>query len=258
MSSVLVGCMKNVKNFRADLHIHTCLSPCADLTMSPKRVVERAVTKNLDIIGICDHNSAENVQATIAAALNMEITVLPGMEITTVEEVHIIALFDKADQVLKLQETVYEKLDPGENIEEIFGEQIVANEFDEVEGFNQRLLIGATTLTLKEAVDRVHNLGGLVIAAHIDREAFSLIKQLGFIPEDLELDALEISANTTPSCAIEQFPGIEKFPLITSSDAHYLDDIGNTFSTFFMEASGLDEVRKAFEKRNGRAMMTEV
>ncbi|UCH94821.1 MAG: PHP domain-containing protein [Candidatus Aminicenantes bacterium] len=247
-----------LKRFRGDLHIHTCLSPCADLTMSPKRVVEKAVKKNLDMIGICDHNSAENVRAAIAAGSKKKITVLPGMEVTTVEEVHIIALFDEVDPVLSLQETVYERLAPGENIEDIFGEQIIANEFDEVEGYNQRLLLGATSLTLKELVNKIHHLGGLVIAAHIDREACnSIIGQLGFIPEDLELDALEISSYTNRSQALARYPGIEKFPIISSSDAHFLQDIGKATSCFLLGGPGVDEIRKALEKKDGRDLLTE-
>ncbi|MCK4422275.1 PHP domain-containing protein, partial [candidate division WOR-3 bacterium] len=134
-----------LKNFNADLHIHTCLSPCGDLTNSPKRVVEKALELNIDIIGICDHNSAENVQAAKNAGAKKKITVLAGMEITSVEEVHIIALFDKTQDILKLQDIIYEKLPPEENKEEFFGQQIIVNEFDEVEGYNKKLLIGATT-----------------------------------------------------------------------------------------------------------------
>jgi predicted metal-dependent phosphoesterase TrpH len=247
--------------FRGDLHIHTCLSPCADLTMSPKRVVEKAVKENLDMIGICDHNSAENVRAAIAAAAHKKITVLPGMEITTSEEVHIIALFDDPEPVLDLQRIVYEHLPPEENREDIFGEQIVANEFDEVEGYNKRLLMAATRLTVKKWAAEIHKRGGLVIAAHIDREACnSIIGQLGFIPPDLELDALEISSHTSPAHALERYPGIEKFPLISSSDAHYPEDIGRTASSFLLDAHGtpgIREIRKAFKKQGGRNLLIE-
>jgi hypothetical protein len=247
-----------LKRFRGDFHIHTCLSPCADLTMSPKRVVEKAVKENLDMIAICDHNSAENVGAAIAAASNKKITVLPGMEVTTVEEVHIIALFDELHQVLDLQRIVYEHLPPEENREDIFGEQIVANEFDDVEGYNNRLLMAATQLTLEKWVDEIHRLGGLVIAAHIDREAYnSIIGQLGFIPPDLELDALEISSHTSRSRALERYPEIEKYPLISSSDAHYLQDIGKVTSSFLLGAPGVDEIRKAFKKQDGRHVRIE-
>ena len=212
--------------FRTDLHIHTCLSPCADLTMSPKRIVNRAMKKKLDIIGICDHNSAENVQATVNAACKNDLTVLPGMEITSIEEVHVLALFNETEQVLNLQETIYANLIPGENKKELFGEQIVANEFDEVEGYNNKLLIGATTLNLAEIVKTIHTYGGLAIASHIDRESYSIIGQLGFIPEDLNIDALEISPRTTSAQINARIPNILKYPLITSSDAHFLEDIG--------------------------------
>jgi len=210
----------------------------------------------IDIIGICDHNSAENVRAAVAAAAGKNITVLPGMEITSTEEVHILGIFDEVAPVLILQEIVFEHLAPGGNNKEIFGEQIIANEFDEVEGYNPRLLLGATSLSLKEVVAEVHGLGGMVVAAHIDREAFSILGQLGFIPENLDLDALEVSS-VTPACAEEIFPGVRNFPLITSSDAHELDDIGSHFSRLLLEAPTFDEIHKAFDKRAGRAVLME-
>jgi len=247
-----------LKQFRGDLHIHTCLSPCADLTMSPRRVVAKAVKEGLDMIAICDHNSAENARAAAAAAANKKITVLPGMEITTSEEVHIIALFDEIHQVLDLQRIVYEHLPPEENREDIFGEQIIANEFDDVEGYNNRLLMAATRLTLEKWVDEIHTLGGLVIASHIDREACnSIIGQLGFIPPGLELDALEISSHISRSRALERYPGIETFPLITSSDAHYLQDIGKASTCFLLGAPCVADIRKAFKKQEGRHLLNQ-
>lgn len=242
-----------LKCFHADLHIHTCLSPCADLTMSPKRVVEKALEKNLNIIGICDHNSAENVGAAKNAGSKKKITVLAGMEISSVEEVHIIVLFDKLNEVLKLQKIIYENLTLEENKEEYFGQQIIANEFDEVEGYNKKLLISATNLTAKELVREIHRLGGLAIAAHIDRESYSIIGQLGFIPDDLKLDALELSPNISQSQAIVRFPEIKKFPLITSSDAHFLQDIGKATTSFLVNGPTIHEIRKAFKKIGGRS-----
>ena len=243
--------------FRTDLHIHTCLSPCADLTMSPRRIVNRAMKKKLDIIGICDHNSAENVQATVNAACKNDLTVLPGMEITSIEEVHVLALFDETEQVLNLQETIYANLIPGENKKELFGEQIVANEFDEVEGYNNKLLIGATTLNLAEIVKTIHTYGGLAIASHIDRESYSIIGQLGFIPEDLNIDALEISPRTTSAQINARIPNILKYPLITSSDAHFLEDIGKATTSFLLAQPSFDEIKMAFSHRDGRKIVME-
>ena len=238
--------------FRADLHVHTCLSPCADLTMSPKRIVMKARDKKLDIIGITDHNSAENVEATIRAADGREIKVLCGMEIGSAEEVHVIALFDTAAAALELQSKVYEHLTPGENRDGIFGEQIIANEFDEVEGYNKRLLIGATTMALSEIAKEIHTLGGLTIASHIDRESFSIIGQLGFIPPDLELDAVEISAHAQKDETLKQFPDIARFPAITASDAHFLDDIGMATTSFLLAEPTISEIRMALRSENGR------
>jgi predicted metal-dependent phosphoesterase TrpH len=246
-----------LKCFQADLHIHTCLSPCADLTMSPKRIVEQAMAKKLDIIAICDHNSAENVKAAKNAASKSDVTIMAGMEVTSAEEVHLLAFFDEVKRVLNLQETVYANLTPGENKEDLFGEQIIANEFDEVKGYNKRLLIGATNLTLKELVNEIHKLGGLAIASHIDRETYSIIGQLGFIPKDLELDALEISSKINQNDALNKFPEIKKFPLIFSSDAHFLHDIGKVTTSFLIEEPTLNEIRKALENRDGRKVITE-
>ncbi len=239
----------------ADLHIHTCLSACGDLTMSPSRIVKRARALKLDILGICDHNSAENVQATKNASVDKNITVLAGMEVTTREEVHIIALFDETREVLNLQRQVYEHLPPGENNETLFGPQIIANDLDEVEGYNRRLLITATSITLKVLVEEIHKLGGLAIASHVDRETYGIIGQLGFIPDDLKLDALEISPRMNRSDALARFPEIKKFPLISASDAHFLDDIGKATTSFLLEKPTIDEIRKAFLNNDGRKVL---
>ena len=242
--------------FQADLHIHTCLSPCGDLLMSPKRVVEEAARKNLHIIAISDHNSAENVAAAVRVGLENDLTVIPAMEVTTAEEAHFIALFDRLDPVLELQNLIYENL-PGKNNPIVFGEQIVANELDEVEGYNERLLIGASSLSINKLIEEIHKLGGLVVAAHIDRQAFSIISQLGFIPPDLELDGLEISARNAPAKAQELFPEIKKYPLITSSDAHYLQDIGKVRTSFMLQEPTFDELQQAFANINGRRLFVE-
>ena len=150
---------------KADLHIHTCLSPCGDLDMTPKAIVENSLEKGLDIIAVCDHNSAENVEATIRIGLKKGIKVLPGLEICSREEVHSLAIFESAGQALQMQEIVYDHL-KGTNRPEFFGDQVVANEFDEVEGFNDHLLIGASGLGLIDIIDNVHKLGGISIASH--------------------------------------------------------------------------------------------
>jgi PHP family Zn ribbon phosphoesterase len=238
--------------FKADLHIHTCLSPCTEVDMSPKRILTAAKKKGIDIIGICDHNSSENCLAVMNAAKKMPIKVIPGLEITSQEEVHILALFNNVETALRLQEHVYENL-PGENDEEAFGRQVVVNEKEEVEGFNNRLLIGATTIPLEEVIRLIHSFGGLAIAAHIDREAFSIIGQLGFIPRNLALDALEISPRIPFEEAIKTYA--YDYPITRSSDAHYPDDIGNGNTSFLLGEGSLAEIKKALKNEDGRKLI---
>jgi hypothetical protein len=154
-----------------DTHIHTCLSPCAELDMHPAAVVDAALRAGLDAVAVCDHNSAENASAVCRAGLSARLSVIPGMEITSAEEVHILGLLPDVEAALALQSKVYRSL-PGRNDENIFGIQVIANEFAEVLGFNDRRLAGATTLSLDQVVEAIHDVDGLAVASHVDREGF--------------------------------------------------------------------------------------
>lgn len=241
-----------LKEFRADLHIHTCLSPCADLHMTPSAIVKNASENRLDIIAITDHNSAENIIGTKKAAEGTGLTVLAGMEVTSSEEVHILALFDDIEDALKLQDIVYKHLASDRDYDGKSGEQIIVNEKDEVMGFNERLLISATSLTTQSIVDIIYSLGGLSIASHIDREGFGIISKLGFIPKDLKFDALEISPNTDKAKAEGLYGDYKTFQWISSSDAHYIEDIGKRRTSFFIKEATIAEMRAAIKKTGGR------
>jgi PHP family Zn ribbon phosphoesterase len=238
-----------MKMYKTDLHIHTCLSPCAELEMSPKNIARTAKKNGIDILGICDHNSCENVPGVKRSAEREGLNAIGGMEITSSEEVHILALFDDEENLFSLQKIIYDHL-PGLNDEKRFGEQVVANEDDEVIDFNERLLIGATELSVDNIVNTIHTLNGLAIASHIDRESFGIIGQLGFIPQGLQLDAVEISAKGK----VEDFKNVS-FPIMTSSDAHKLDDIGSSFTRFFMEEVNLEEMKKSLLGKDGRKVI---
>jgi predicted metal-dependent phosphoesterase TrpH len=240
----------NIKEFKADMHIHTCLSPCADLDMSPRNIIQEAKKKGLDIIGICDHNSAENFPAVEKSASEVGIKVIGGMEITSREEVHILALFGNEQDLFLMQEEVYSQL-PGINDEKRYGLQVVVNENDEVLSFNNKLLIGASEMSVEEVVDLIHEFNGIAIAAHVDREGFSIISNLGFIPEDLELDALEI---IKPS-EIDRINQGRDFVFITSSDAHFINDVGKRYTSFQMKESTFEEIRKCLSRENGRKVI---
>ncbi|MFC2160697.1 PHP domain-containing protein [Acidobacteriota bacterium] len=238
--------------FTADLHIHTCLSPCTELDMSPTKILTAAINKGLDILAICDHNSTANSSAVMKAAKTLDIHIIPGMEVTSEEEVHVLALFDDITNALELQKHVYDNL-PGKNDPEAFGMQVIVNEKEEVLGFEEKLLIGATTIPLEEIIRQIHILEGIAIASHIDREAFSILGQLGFIPEDIGLEALEIS----PRISFEEAFGLYKtpYPLCTFSDAHYPDDIGKSFTSLLLEDGTVAEMKKAFRNEEGRKLI---
>jgi PHP family Zn ribbon phosphoesterase len=243
-----------LRSFKVDLHIHSCLSPCGELEMSPRAIVEKSLDRGLDLIAVCDHNSAENVGAVIRAGRQRGLAVLAGMEVSSMEEVHSLAVFDTEEQALRMQELIYQHM-RGTNRPELFGDQVVANEFDEVEGFNDRLLIGAVQLDLQKIVTAVHRFGGLSIASHVDRPSFSILSQLGFFPDDVELDGVEISRHTTPEKARSDIAGLERFTLVSFSDAHFPEDIGKPSTCFVMEAPSVDEIRLALREEGGRKVV---
>jgi PHP family Zn ribbon phosphoesterase len=256
-SGALVG-IQTEEPFRvlvADLHIHTCLSPCAALDMTPVKIVREALKKNLSIIAITDHNSAQNVAAVIAAARDSDLSVIPGIEVTTSEEVHVIGLFEKVISALSMQKLVYDNLQPGENDEDLFGIQVVANEFDEVEEINKRLLMGATLLSLDDVISAIHERGGLAVAAHVDRESFSILSQLGFIPESLKLDVVEISKRMTLTEARAHFSQYEWVPFITASDAHFPKEIGVSPLCIKAARPDISELRLALAGQEERRVL---
>ena len=236
------------------MHIHSCLSPCGDWDMSPKRIVEKCLEVGLDLIGICDHNTAENAGIAMHEGKKHGVHVLPGMEICSKEEVHILALFGELAQALEMQSYVYSNL-PGKNNPEVFGYQVVANEHDEVLGENPRLLIGATQIGLQDIVEKTHSLGGLSFSCHVDRPAFGIINQLGFIPAELALDGVEVSRRVKLADAHKIVPGIENFSCITASDAHFLADIGKVWTVFQMAEPTIAEIRKSLLSQDGRRIL---
>lgn len=242
-----------LKLFRADLHIHTCLSPCGDWDMSPALIVEKCCEKKLDVIAVTDHNSVENARVVMALGKKKGLTVLPSMEICSVEEVHILAIFDEIGNAEKMQAFVYDNLE-GENNPDVFGYQVVADENDTVIDQNPRLLIGATGLSLQAITEKILVLGGLAVAAHIDKTAFSILGQLGFIPPDLPLDGVEVSFRTRPEKASEKLLYGLKTPCITSSDAHFPHEIGRVSTKFLMAEPTIAEMRKALKGVDGRGL----
>lgn len=221
-----------------DFHIHSALSPCGDEDMTPNNVVNMAILKGLDAIAITDHNTAENAWAFVEVGKQLGLTVIPGMELQTKEEVHGICLFPELSAALEFQRIVHEKLPELLNNERVFGPQLLLDTEDEVIGHQQRLLLTSAELSLEEAYGFVKSLGGVFIPAHIDKGANGIISTLGFIPENIDFKTLEYKSwdkvNNFIKCGLLR----ADYQFIRSSDAHYLQDIleeGNE-----LECSGND------------------
>ncbi len=222
--------------------------------MTPRAIVRAALDKGLDMIAICDHNSARNTAATRRAARGCGLTVLPGMEVASSEEIHILGLFGSDEAAAAMQDEVYSRL-RGQNDEEVFGYQVVVDEDDQVEDLDQRLLIGATTLNVERVVDLIHRHKGLAVASHVDREGFGIFGQLGFIPDHLKLDALEVSKLTDYESVRARHRQGRDYPMITSSDAHYLADIGAVATRALMAEPTFEELKLALASADGRRIL---
>jgi len=211
-----------------DLHIHTALSPCADDDMTPNNIVNMAMIKGLDVIAITDHNSADNIAPVMEVAKKTNIRVIPGMEIETMEEVHILALFPSLAAAQSAAKIVRVNMPKIKNNESIFGNQLIFDENDNVINKEEQLLITSTKLSISFVFDMVRSFGGIAIPAHIDRNSYSIISNLGFMPEELNVKTIEISNN-----AQDKFKkNYQDFKILTNSDAHNLSDISEKISYF--------------------------
>ena len=211
--------------FSCDFHIHSTLSPCSSLDMSPRAIVRRAGEVGLDIIAITDHNMAENGQYAAAAAGSSRPAVLFGMELQTIEEVHLLILFPDFATAMEMQGIVYDLLPPVENDPDYFGDQVVVDGNDTIIRFEKKLLLNSSALSVNDAAAWAHAHGSLVIPSHIESPTYGIVTQLGFVTENVPFDALEV-ANEGRLDAVLPFILAKDLPLVTFSDAHYLTDIG--------------------------------
>ncbi|MFO7918194.1 MAG: PHP domain-containing protein [Anaerolineae bacterium] len=235
----------------ADLHVHTVLSPCAEIEMIPPLIVKRGHDLGLDMIAITDHNAAGNVVAVERAAEGSGITVIAGMELQTREEVHLLCLFDTVDQVHAWQEVVFAHLPARKNEPKVFGVQLIVDETGDLLERNERLLLTSSDLSIDEAVEMVRGMGGIPIAAHVDRRAYSLLASLGFVPEGLDVAALEISRRSVPEAFLSVHEELREWPFITSSDAHRLSEMSASMR-FCLQKPSVREIELALRHRKGR------
>ena len=204
-----------------DLHIHSALSPCGDNDMTPNNIVNMSIIKGLDVIAVTDHNSCGNVRAVMDVAGD-RLLVIPGMEVETSEEVHVVCYFPNIESCERMGEYIKEHMQGIKNQEEIFGEQLYMDSSDNIIGKEENLLVTATDLDIFEVVEKAKEFGGVAVPAHIDRSSYSVLSNLGFFPPELVVDTVEITAK---NCLRMQEEYGKKYNIISNSDAHYLEDI---------------------------------
>lgn len=208
-----------------DLHLHSCLSPCGDADMTPYNLVNMAAINELEVIALTDHNTCKNCPAAIAAGEEAGILVIPGMELTTSEEVHVVCLFADLARAMEFSDYVYDRLPPIDNRPDIFGEQLIMDDTDGVIGRLDKLLINATDISVMEVAALVESYGGFCYPAHVDKSSYSLISNLGGIPPECGFTAVEISKNGDDRAMWQMYPEIRGMRRVHSSDAHYLEHI---------------------------------
>ena len=208
-----------------DLHIHSALSPCGDDFMTPGNIVGMAVVNELDAIAITDHNSSENIPAAMAIAEEYGMIVLPGMELETLEEIHVICLFPDVESIVQFQTAVLASYEPGENRPDIFGCQQIFNSNDQIVGECTRMLLAPTGVSIDDAILLADRFGGIAYPAHGDRDSCSVLTSFGALPYAYPHGFVEISMDCDREALLKQYPFLEDYRLIPASDAHYLEKI---------------------------------
>jgi hypothetical protein len=219
--------------------------------MIPPLIVQEALECGINLIAVTDHNATGNIHSVMEAAQGTDLTILPGMELQTREEVHLLCLFETLEQAETWQKVVDSILPDRSNNPEFFGEQFIVDASGDFIRREERLLIVSAEIGLDEAAAQVQALGGFAIPAHVDRKAFSLIANLGLVPPGFE--ALEISRHLKPDEAATRYPQIRGYPLIQSGDVHRLEEFLGACE-FHLEAPTLGEIRMALKGVAGRVL----
>ncbi|HZK20538.1 MAG TPA: PHP domain-containing protein [Treponemataceae bacterium] len=245
-----------------DWHLHSCLSPCADLAMSPSAIVSVLQKKNIQIAALTDHNTCLNCPTFAKLCFKANIAALYGMELQTIEEIHTLCLFANLQTAMNFGEEIYNLIPFFKNNPEKNGDQVYVDEDETILGEVEKYLHISAEISLDDATQRVHELGGLCIPAHVNRFSFSIISQLGFIPPG-NWDALEVTAiPPTYTLAHKKNKVVPLdtcgYPLTTSSDAHYIENIGQRAFTLDIKndplftkkkEANLDTIRTALSRR---------
>ena len=238
-----------MQEYLLDLHIHSVLSPCADITMTPGNIINEAIKKGLNIISITDHNTDKNISSAMKIAEDKNIYMIPGIEVQSKEEIHLLSYFSNIDDLNKYSNIIYNNLPDIKNDEDNFGYQIIVDENDEFIKKEEKLLSNSTNLTIQKLVDLTHDNNGICVPSHIDR-TFGLIKNLGFIPKDLDISYVEINKNKSLNYYYKTFPYLKRYCLLKNSDSHYLNQIKPTMKICLPKTYKLKDIFEYFREHN--------
>lgn len=208
-----------------DFHLHSCLSPCGDNEMTPYNLVNMAKILGYDIIALTDHNSTKNCRAAVEAGKKAGITVVPGTELCTSEEIHVVCLFSCVENAENFGAYIYENIPKIKNRPEIFGEQLVMNSEDAVLENEELLLTAASFIGIDAVPGLMKKFGGVCFPAHIDRNSYSIISALGTFGEDLDVHAFELTPNANEKEYLEKYPATRGKLILRNSDSHYLENM---------------------------------
>lgn len=217
--------------FYYDLHIHSCLSPCGDMDMTPNNLVNMAKLLGLDVIALTDHNTSLNCEAAIKVGEQVGLLVIPGMELTTAEDIHAVCLFPDLEKALAFSSYVDEHRIKVRNKAEIYGRQVIMNENDEEIGEIEHLLLPASFIGISEAYNKAREFGGICYPAHIDRDSLSILSVLGEIDPYCGFRTAELADITKLPELRKQHPILDCMNIITCSDAHYLENMRDAANT---------------------------
>ena len=211
-----------MEQYRYDLHTHSCLSPCGDNDMTPNNMVNMAALLGCQILAITDHNTCKNAPAAMKVGEQVGVLVIPGMELCTAEEAHVVCLFETAEDALAFDAYVEAHMMQIPNRPEIFGDQLIMNEEDEVVGKIDHLLITASEISVSDVNRLAQQYNGVAFPAHIDKDAYSVTASLGAIPPEAGFSAAELSGGADRAKQFLLYPELENMIVLQDSDAHYL------------------------------------
>jgi PHP family Zn ribbon phosphoesterase len=235
----------SVMKIAVDLHIHSTLSPCSSLEMSPTAIIQRAKELRLDAIAVTDHNSMANCYCTSEIGRKNGVQVFFGMEAQTREDVHILCLFQNRRQAEKFNERIYALLPNVRNNPDFFGDQVVVDEQDNIIRHEEKLLLNALNVSIPELLELVRQHDGFSIPSHIEAPPYGLLVNLGMVPTEFENSILEISYAAPAEQVMNTYPDLRRYSLISNSDAHYLRDIGRAQTVFETTAASLPALLEA-------------